>query len=416
MKGSVLASRITSVYLFLFLLVSFTLKSSVSGAQPDGGALFKAQCAACHSTGDNKVIGPGLKDIHTRAKEDWLIKWIRNSSDLIKAGDAYAVKIYNENNQTAMPSFALTDDEIKAILAYVKAEGEAAAAAAPAAAPGGAAATAAEEGFPWTKFTIVLTLLVLFMSLGKVKKGLERAIRAKDGIPEPAPVTSKQASKNWIRGNKKLIAVGLLILVAWGSVKGWNALAGVGVQQDYAPEQPIKFSHKLHVGQNGISCQYCHSGAEKSRHANIPSPNVCMNCHKYVQQGPVYGKTEIAKIYEALDYDPNTQQYGPNPKPIQWVRVHNLPDLAYFNHAQHVTVGGVACETCHGPVQEMDVMKQFSPLTMGWCIECHRTTEVKMEGNAYYTELHEKLKKQYGPEAKLTVDKIGGLECARCHY
>lgn len=416
MKGSVLASRITSAYLFLFFLVSFTLNTGGLFAQADGEALFKAQCAACHSTGDNKVIGPGLKDVHTRKPEAWLIKWIRNSSELIKAGDDYAVKIYNDYNQTAMPSFALTDDEIKAVLAYVKKEGEAAAAAAPAAAPGGAAAAPAEEGFPWTKFSVVLVLLVLFLSLGKVKKGLERAIRAKDGLPEPAPVTSKQASKNWIRGNKKLIAVGLLILVAWGSVKGWNALAGIGIQQDYAPEQPIKFSHKLHVGQNGISCQYCHSGAEKSRHANIPSPNVCMNCHKYVQQGPVYGKEEIAKIYKALDYDPNTGVYGPNPKPIQWIRVHNLPDLAYFNHAQHVTVGGIECQTCHGPVQEMDVMRQHSPLTMGWCIDCHRTTEVKMEGNAYYTELHEKLKKQYGPEAKLTVDKIGGLECARCHY
>jgi hypothetical protein len=141
-----------------------------------------------------------------------------------------------------------------------------------------------------------------------------------------------------------------------------------------------------------------------------------MNCHKGVQSGPQYGKEEIAKIYAALDYDPATQKYGNNPKPVKWVRVHNLPDLAYFNHAQHVTVAGIECQTCHGPVEEMEVLKQHSPLTMGWCIDCHRNTEVKTEGNAYYTELHEKLKKQYGPEAKITVDKIGGLECARCHY
>jgi Cytochrome c7 and related cytochrome c len=208
----------------------------------------------------------------------------------------------------------------------------------------------------------------------------------------------------------------LLIGAFWGGVKGWNALAGIGIQQEYAPEQPIRFSHKLHAGQNGISCVYCHSGAEKSRHANIPSVSVCMNCHKYVQEGPQYGKEEIKKIYAALDYDPATQQYGNNPKPVKWIRVHNLPDLAYFNHSQHVKVGGIECQTCHGPVEEMEVVKQQSPLTMGWCINCHRTTEVKMDGNAYYTELHDKLKKQYGPGAKITVDKIGGLECARCHY
>lgn len=414
MKVSVTAFRFQSVFLFLFFLIFTTLDQAQ--AQPDGAALFKSQCAQCHSTGDNKIIGPGLKDVHTRRPEEWLIKWTRNSQEMIKSGDAYAVKIYEEYNKTAMPSFALTDDEIKSIFAYVKAEGEAAAAAPTAAAPGAPGAVPAEPGFPWVMWSVIATLVILFLTLGKVKAGLERALRAKQGLPEPAPVAPKQASKNWIRGNKKLIAVVLVILTFWGSVKGWYALADIGVYTDYAPEQPIKFSHKLHVGQNGISCVYCHSGAEKSRHANIPSPNVCMNCHKYVQQGPVYGKTEIAKIYEALDYDPNTGTYGPNPKPIQWVQVHNLPDLAYFNHAQHVTVAGLECQTCHGAVEEMDVVKQVSPLTMGWCIQCHRDTEVKMEGNEYYTELHDKLKAKYGAEAKITVDKIGGLECARCHY
>lgn len=409
MKGSVLATRITFVLLLFSLSISDTLQ-----AQPDGAALFKAQCAQCHSTGDNKVIGPGLKNLHTRRTEAWLLPWIKNSQAVIKSGDAYAVKLYNEYNQTAMPSFSLSDDEIKSILAYAKAEGEKAPAAAPGAAAPGAAAP--EEGFPWVLWTVLLVLITLYFSLGKVKKGLERALRVKQGLPEPIPVTTKQASKTWIRGNKKLIAVLVLMGAFWGGVKGWNALAGIGIQQEYAPEQPIKFSHKLHVGQNGISCQYCHNGAEKSRHANIPSVSVCMNCHKYVQEGPKYGKDEIKKIYAALDYDPATQKYGDNPKPVKWIRVHNLPDLAYFNHSQHVKVAGIECQTCHGPVEEMEVLKQHSPLTMGWCIDCHRNTEVNMEGNAYYSELHEKLKKQYGPEAKITVDKIGGLECARCHY
>jgi len=413
MKGRVFASKITSVYVLFFSLIFF-YSPNVS-AQPDGAALFKAQCAQCHSTGANKIIGPGLKDVHSRRNEAWLLKWTKNSQAVIKSGDPYAVDLYNKYNQTAMPSFALADEEIKAIFAYVKAEGEVVVAA-PAGGGAAAGATADEPGFPWILLSITLVLLILFAVLGKVKVGLERALRARQGIPEPAKVDSKQASKNWIRGNKKLIAVAFILFAFWGSVKGWNALAGIGLSQNYAPEQPIKFSHKLHAGQNGISCVYCHSGAEKSRHANIPSPNVCMNCHTYVQKGPEYGTTEIAKIYAALDFNPETQVYGPNPKPVQWVRVHSLPDLAYFNHAQHTKVGGLECQTCHGPVQEMEVVKQFSPLTMGWCIDCHRETEVKAEGNAYYTELHANLKKKYGADAKLTVDKIGGLECARCHY
>jgi len=202
----------------------------------------------------------------------------------------------------------------------------------------------------------------------------------------------------------------------YGSVKAWYGLMDIGVTQGYKPEQPIKYSHKLHAGDMKISCIYCHSGAEKGKTAGIPSAMVCMNCHKYIQEGPVYGKEEINKIYAALDYDPATQKYGPNQKPIQWVRVHNLPDLAYFNHSQHVKVGKIECQTCHGPVQEMDTLKQFSSLTMGWCIDCHRTTEVKMDGNAYYNDYHKKLSEKYGPEAKLTVEHIGGTECSRCHY
>jgi len=205
----------------------------------------------------------------------------------------------------------------------------------------------------------------------------------------------------------------LILLAIIGLVQGWYALKGLGVTQGYEPDQPIKFSHKIHAGDNGIQCLYCHSGAEKSRHANIPSANVCMNCHKYISKGPVTGDVEIKKIYAAVDWDGS--KMGPNQKPIQWVRVHNLPDLAYFNHAQHVNVGKIDCAKCHGDVQKMDVLAQDQPLTMGWCIECHRTTEVQMKDNGYYTGLHEELTKKYGTD-KITVDKIGGLDCQRCHY
>jgi hypothetical protein len=141
-----------------------------------------------------------------------------------------------------------------------------------------------------------------------------------------------------------------------------------------------------------------------------------MNCHKGIKEGTLTGTTEISKIYAALDYNPETQTYGPNPKPIKWTRVHNLPDFAYFNHSQHVKVGGVMCQTCHGPVEEMTVAKQFAPLTMSWCINCHRETEVKMAGNHYYDKYHKYLSNKYGADAKITVEKIGGTECGRCHY
>jgi mono/diheme cytochrome c family protein len=415
MKGSEFAPQTRQVFLVIFTLL-FLFNAGHANAQADGEAIFKSQCAQCHSVGENKVIGPGLKDIHTKKNEEWLIKWIKNSQALIKEGDAYAVKIYEENNKTAMPAFALSDDEVKAILAYIKDEGEKAPA--PVAGSTGVAGGAedASSGTPWLLWGVVATLFVLLLVLGKVKKALEALMRSREGLPEPEPVTVVRGTKDWIRSNKMLIAIIVIAGFVWSSIVEWDAMAGIGVSQDYAPEQPIKFSHKLHAGQNGISCVYCHSGALKSRHANIPSPNVCMNCHKFVQEGPVYGKDEIAKIYAALDYDPATQEYGHDPKPVQWIRVHNLPDLAYFNHSQHFMVGEIECQTCHGPVEEMDVVKQFAPLTMEWCIQCHIDTEVKMEGNEYYTDLHKRLKDKYGADAKLTVKDIGGMECARCHY
>ena len=405
-------------FTLLALILNVSLLSDQAIAQPNGESLFKANCTSCHSVGENKVVGPGLKNVHQRRSEDWLISWIKNSQAMIKAGDADAVKLYEEYNKTAMPAFGFKDEEVKAVIAYIQAESEKAPAAAPA---GGAGAAAAEAGAESsnTPLVLLITLVLLFglyIILNKVKKGLEQVVRKRDGEPEPVVLRGKAGTKHWIRSNKKLIAILFVVGVTYGSVQGWNALAGIGVNQGYTPDQPIKFSHKLHVGQNKIDCRYCHSGAEKSKNAGIPSSNLCMNCHKYVQQGPNYGTEEIAKIYKAIGWDATKGQYTGQQQPVEWVRIHNLPDLAYFNHSQHVKVGQVACETCHGPVGEMEEMYQFSPLTMGWCINCHRETEVKMEGNAYYDKMHAELKKEFGPEAKMTVDKIGGLECARCHY
>lgn len=411
-------SRCLTFTLLAFLL-NVSIFSQTAWAQPNGESLFKANCTSCHSVSDKKVVGPGLKDVHKKLSEDWLIKWIRNSQAMVKAGDPEAVKIYEEYNKTAMPAFGFKDDEIKGIIAYIKAESEKA----PAVAATGTTAGVSDQGTgdtdksntPLVLILVTLVLIGLYLILNRVRKGLEALSRQREGTPEPVKLKGRVAVVHWIREHKKLIALIVVILTVWSSVEGWNALSGIGVSQGYQPEQPIKFSHKLHAGQNKIDCRYCHSGAEKSKNAGIPSLNVCMNCHKYVTEGP-NGKDEIAKIYEGIGWDPAKSQYTNPQKPMEWVRIHNLPDFAYFNHSQHVKVAGLDCQNCHGPVPEMETMYQFSPLTMGWCVNCHRETEVKMDGNGYYTQLHETLKKKYGPEAKMTVDKIGGLECARCHY
>ncbi|MDG1756174.1 MAG: cytochrome c3 family protein [Bacteroidia bacterium] len=208
----------------------------------------------------------------------------------------------------------------------------------------------------------------------------------------------------------------MLFLGAFGYKFGMEE---VGVQQGYAPTQPINFSHKIHAGQYEMDCKYCHSTVEKSKSASIPSLNTCMNCHKYVKAAEKYnGKTspEIQKIYNAIGYDGDNMEYieGYQQKPIEWVRIHNLPDLSYFNHSQHVVVGKVECQTCHGPIEEMEKVYQFSTLQMGWCIDCHRERGIDSENNDYYEEAH----KNMLTEGKdyITVAENGGLECSKCHY
>ena len=401
-------------------LIIFNSNQVLSQDVAAGEKLFKNKCAQCHKVTDQKLVGPGLKGVADRVPkpaEAWLIKWIKNSQSLVKAGDAYAVKIFEEYNKSVMPSQAVTDDEIKSILAYI---------ANPPADPKAAATTTATSDGATTKtdsstvlyflLGLILLFLILISVLNGVKNSLQRLVNNKEGIPEPLQVSYDTAYfKNWARTNKKIVALGLIVVVSYGAKAAWNGMMGIGIYEGYAPEQPINFSHKIHAGQNAINCVYCHSGVEKSKISNVPSANVCMNCHKAIQEGPVAGKKEIAKIYAALDYDPAKDTYGPNPKPIKWIKVHQLPEHAYFNHAQHVTVGKQECTTCHGPIAEMDTVRQFTPLTMGWCIDCHRKTEVKMEGNPYYNKLHEELKKTYGKKP-ITVSMMGGIECGKCHY
>lgn len=214
-------------------------------------------------------------------------------------------------------------------------------------------------------------------------------------------IISKKLKRQWIH---------LIIITATG-IFITNSLVvgaiGVGHSTDYEPDQPIKFSHEVHAGQNGTDCIYCHSFAHQSKSAGFPPESVCMNCHLLVRNGNRSGMFEIAKVvsnYEEI-------------KPIEWIKVYNLPDHAFFSHAQHVEAGGLKCQECHGPVEEMDRIKLNQNLTMGWCIECHRTKRVNFRDNRFYSDYKELAEKIRNGEAdSVTVERIGGTECMKCHY
>lgn len=418
--------------------ILFTFALSITYAQnaDNGAKLFKQNCAVCHSSHtDQKLTGPGLKGVFDRVPkpaDEWLIKWILNNEKLIKSGDPYAVKIYNEYNKAAMTVFEgqLSENDVKDILAFLKA-------------PPPAAKTPVAQSQTTTNnedkdaaqsnntfkyvvlILLVLTLFLTFTFFRNLKIQLQNIANAQAGEPIQEPKTLGEEIKEWLIKNSRLVFVFSIIVFFIGMKSCWDELWKVGVyydwktQKGYKPEQPIKFSHKIHAGDHEIACQYCHNSVEKSRHSGIPTVNICMNCHKGIQEGPITGKTEIAKIYAAAGYDPSTGKYNPEKaNPIRWIKVYNLPDHVYFSHQQHVVVGKLECETCHGNVKEMDVIEQKNPLTMKWCINCHRETEVKMADNPYYDRLHAYLSEKYKGkrDVKFTVEKIGGLECGKCHY
>jgi len=377
-----------------------------------GATLFvENQCNTCHAV-ERKLVGPALKGINDRRDVPWLISFIKNSSKVIQSGDAYAVALYNEYNKTLMPSHEyLTDDEVIAMLAWVQAEGDKPAAAVTADAGTAVDGGGSGGGMPSEYLTVILVALVVILVLILVVLFLlisvmNRFLKQKSDLsPEDQELVNQKFDLGGFLKSPPVVGLITMIFVAVMGKVVIDGLYTVGVQQGYQPTQPIAFSHQLHAGQYEIDCQYCHTGVEISASANIPSVNICMNCHSAIQNvgGEPGMSPEIQKLYTAMEED----------KPIEWVRIHNLPDLAYFNHSQHVKVGGVECQTCHGPIEEMDVVYQYSSLTMGWCIDCHRNTEIKVE-NGYY----DKLSALHAGAQKtaLRVQDIGGLECAKCHY
>ncbi|MCX7605962.1 MAG: c-type cytochrome [Bacteroidia bacterium] len=371
----------------------------------DGKALFQANCASCHAV-NRRVVGPALKGAHERWGNDEaeMVKFIQNSQAYINGNfknTAYAKKLYEEYNKAVMTAFTgLSEAEIRAILGYIKAETEALAAAAK---PAGEASTSA-GAVSGGGADISPILWVLVLALGAIAVALLVATLALARLLRPEVDLARPSAWDKLRkalASRTFIGLAALLGFLWLSSATVKKARKVGLHQGYQPVQPVAFSHKTHAGEYKIACQYCHIGVEKGKSATIPSTNICMNCHTYIQEGSRYGTKEIAKILASYE----------SGKPIEWVRVHNLPDLVYFNHAQHVRVGGIACQTCHGPVEEMEEVYQYSDLSMGWCINCHRQTKVDLTANPYYARLHEQLK-----EKEVTVEQLGGLECSKCHY
>lgn len=445
-------SKVLGISLVVFLLFSISLFAQDEAATPadvavteasggdavKGKTLFNQNCAACHSL-TRKMTGPALANVEARLSEDegldreWLYAWIKNGPGMIKSGDAYANKIYTEYAQAPMTPFpTLSNTDIDDILAYT-----AAAPPAPVTAAGAEIAEGGETKSSGISNEMILGALaivfgLLIMMLVLVQRTLKR-IAAANGVDLEKARTEKRLPL-WkaFAQNQFLVLVSAIFLLLAGAYFAYGWMMQIGVDQGYTPIQPIHYSHKIHAGDNKIECKYCHSSASVSKHSGIPSLNVCMNCHKSIYEykgnpeGPSkedlangytneFYTAEIKKLYKAVGWDEENQKYTGDTQPVEWVQVHNLPDLAYFNHSQHVSVGGVECQTCHGPVEEMEIMTQYSPLTMAWCVNCHKETNVKVEDNEYYGKIHEELSKKYGVD-QLTVAQMGGLECGKCHY
>ncbi len=374
------AQRINRL-LALFLLLFIYNISSTAQKTPEEN--FKT-CAACHSIGKGRLVGPDLKGITEKFEEEWLIKFIQSSQTMVKNGDERAVKIFEEF-KIPMPDNNLSDDEVRALLEYIKNyDPNAVVQTKPAVK---ANPNFLENNFSYlpknTKGIFYISVVLLLLSIFDlaVTKFLKKAVAI------------------------HIMIIGSTVFLI--SMVVYQEAVNLGRYPGYEPDQPIAFSHKVHAGENKIDCQYCHTGAMESRRSGIPSANVCLNCHTVIKKGTNTGTKEIAKIYKAIDEG----------KAIEWVKVHNLPDHVYFNHAQHVNAGKLDCTECHGDVANMGRIQQVNDLSMGWCLDCHRKKQVDFD-NKYYSNQFKKYHEEIasGHRKGVTVAEIGGQDCAKCHY
>jgi mono/diheme cytochrome c family protein len=430
---------------FLSLILTAFIGIISTQAQ-DGKALFQEKCASCHNP-YKEGTGPALYGALTRngGDKELLKAWIKNNSEVIASGNAYYNKVKDYAASQMQLFTTLKPAELDALADWIEKIPPP-----PVKGAAGSAGPSESEGDSTLMYgilTLVLSIVALIL-LG-VNNNLKKLSDDKLGVPSKEPIPFY---KN--RTYFQILAVIAALVGGYLTTKG---AIGYGRHKNYQPVQPIYYSHKVHAGVNQINCLYCHSGAEQGKHANIPSVNVCMNCHKGINEyggdpivsedgTEVNGSEEILKLYryagvtkdEAKNWSVSNDA---NMKPIEWIRIHNLPDHVYFNHAQHVKAGKVQCQTCHGPIQEMHEVKQFSDLSMGWCINCHRETEVKFKDNGFYqtyekwhTDAKARMDRDYQAQLKankgdkskvkldsasyfkVTVENIGGTECQKCHY
>jgi cytochrome c2 len=385
--SNAIKKRTKQILLIISLFVLIQPISNFTYAQ-EGKDLF-AVCAACHTIGGGRVIGPDLQGVSERRDEAWLIKFIQNSQAMIQAGDPDAVKIFAEYNNIPMPPNNLTDDQVRTLLAYIENFDKDAVSEEKAEEIVAESYGTYEVEPDWVKksearnYGTIFYIALALMLIALVDLFVFRMIKA-----------------------KFVHIITILICAFIGGEIIVVEAQGLGRQQYYSPDQPIDFSHKVHVGQNKIDCKYCHTSADESIHAGIPSPQLCMNCHTVVKTGTLTGTEEISKISAAIA----------SGKSIEWIKVHNVPDHVFFSHAQHVNAGKVDCKECHGDVSQMDRIIQVNDLSMGWCIDCHRTKEVDFSNEFYknYSKLHAEINK--GKRSGVTVDAIGGNDCQKCHY
>lgn len=377
------------------------------------------------------MTGPALMNLEERGQwsdHNKLLEWVHNPAAFM-AKDKYTSDLKTRMGGVQMTPFPeLTIKDVDAIVSYINSE----VANANKPQPGGGegvseAPKASNNAVIFGVISLILAIIALILM--QVNSNLKKLSDDAEGIHRPEPVPFYR-NKIYIA----VLAVLLFLVCGYYVTKG---AIGLGRTKGYQPIQPIYYSHKVHAGINQINCLYCHGGAWESKQASIPSVNVCMNCHKaiteysakspklYDENGDEINATaEIQKLYKYAGFDPkNPSRWDPSQaKPIEWIKIHNLPDHVFFSHAQHVRAGKVQCQTCHGEITTMDQVKQFAELSMGWCINCHRQTKVDFDydstkGNKFYSiyeKFHNDIKA--GKMDSVTVKDIGGLECQKCHY
>lgn len=460
----------TAVFTLITLQFSSVTAQSIweGGDVENGQSLFNANCASCHKVTDEVLAAPGLAGIKDRwaTSDDLLVQWIQNPQDAAESGDKYIKSIVDRYVGTYgwMTGQAVSPDDVNDILAYVQNPPNVEVASNDALSEQCPTVDYSEQDSNEASSTLWFILLfvmfvVIAISASGVKRSLSDLISERDGGELLPDASYLQRFKSWAWNNLVFVSLVGVFVVAYGVTIGYQALMGIGIYDGYSPEQPVAFIHSVHACENEIDCKYCHNSAYDSKHAGIPTTNVCMNCHKAVKKGKRTGEEEIAKIYSAIGFDPATGTYldgeGNNGhslpqssfegEPLKWNKVHNLPDHVFFSHQQHVSVGGLQCQNCHGdvatysvgriaPVEEINGLVDKFPgliqlskptLTMGWCVECHNKAEVDMASSGYYNEMHDRLKtslrgneelRRYLEDDKITVRELGGWECSKCHY